>query len=358
MYVTKMWINPLPVNVSLSPDTGSIMIDRNTNLESIYWEPNGCENIKNCCLMINTGTTTSGAGYFFYDAENNLLYLRNTTDDAFLGGYAPGTNQIIDNGAIKLYCADTTVDNSGNNMIINWSIALKPFFSRNTCIASMQVTNKDDLSNTIEEMGVFNVLLCETDLLIKSGTESSYSGTDIYSDDGSNQAKSQNTAPNQKVTYAFKVKNAGDANDSFKITGPGSVNGWNVRYYESNTGAEVTSQVTGSGWSSGTLTPGATRGIFVNVKPDSTLSLGATNTLLIKAESEADDSKIDVVKAITTFTGIYKTDMLIKSGPETSYSGAIRNAISNCASLQIMVSCLHETLNHNRTRSHYYGTTG
>ena len=37
---------------------------------------------------------------------------------------------------------------------------------------------------------------------------------------------------------------------------------------------------------------------------------------------------------------------------------AIRNAISNCASLQIMVSCLHETLNHNRTRSHYYGTTG
>ena len=160
------------------------------------------------------------------------------------------------------------------------------------------------------------------DLLIKAGIETTYTGTDIINTDGTNQTKSQNGTPNQKITYTFKVRNAGDSDDSFKITGPGSVAGWNVRYYESNTGAEVTSLVTGGGWLSGTLAPGATKGIFVNVKPDATLSLGSTNTLLIKAESEADDSKIDVVKAVTTFTGIYKTDMLIKSGPDTSYSGA------------------------------------
>ena len=160
------------------------------------------------------------------------------------------------------------------------------------------------------------------DLLIKAGIERTYIGLDVINIDGTNQTKSQNGAPNQKITYTFKVKNAGNANDSFKITGPGSVAGWNVRYYESNTGAEVTSQVTGGGWSSGTIGPGATKGIFVNVKSDATLSLGATNTLLITASSDSDNTKIDVVKAVTTFTGIYKTDMLIKSGPETSYSGA------------------------------------
>ena len=168
----------------------------------------------------------------------------------------------------------------------------------------------------------FNLSSSKPDLLIKSGTESSYSGTDLYNTDGTNQTKSQNGSPNQKITYTFRVKNAGDADDSFKITGPGSVAGWNIRYYESNTGIEVTSQVTGAGWSSGTLAPGATKGIFVNVKSDSTLSLGATNTLLITASSDSDNTKIDVVKAVTTFTGIYKTDMLIKSGPETSYFGA------------------------------------
>ena len=160
------------------------------------------------------------------------------------------------------------------------------------------------------------------DLFVKTSIESTYSGIGLFSIDGENQTKSQNASPGQQVTYVFKVKNAGDADGSFKISGPGSIAGWNIRYYESNTGTEVTSQVTGAGWSSGTLAPGATKGIFVNVKSDSTLSLGSTNTLLITAASDSDNTKIDVVKAVTTFTGIYKTDMLIKSGPETSYTGA------------------------------------
>ena len=179
---------------------------------------------------------------------------------------------------------------------------------------TVKITAMDDYGNT-------SVANYQPDLLIKSGTESSYSGTDLYSIDGSNQVKSQSAAPGQKVTYAFRVKNAGIQNDSFKITGPGSVAGWNIRYYESNTGIEVTSQVTGGGWSSGTLAPGGTKGISVSVKPDATLSLGSVNTLLITAASDSDNTKIDVVKAVTGFTGTYKTDMLIKSGPDTSYSG-------------------------------------
>ncbi|MHB1459325.1 MAG: SBBP repeat-containing protein [Armatimonadota bacterium] len=161
----------------------------------------------------------------------------------------------------------------------------------------------------------------KTDLLIKAGIESSYSGQDVFDAHGTNQTKSMGAAPGQKITYAFKVRNAGDVSNSFKITAPAGGSGWNVRYYDLTNGAEVTSQVTGVGWSSGTLAPGASKGIFVTVKPDATVPAGSGNTLLITAASEADDSKIDVVKAVTSFSANYKTDMLIKSGTETSYGG-------------------------------------
>ena len=322
IYVAKIWINPAPTNIGLTPNTGTIMIDTKTTLTSDYWEPNGYENVKNCSLMMNAGSTTTGAGYFLYDAANNLLYLRNTVDDAMIGGFAPGSNQVIDNGSIMLYCADTTVQNTGNNMVINWSIALKPYFSGNTCTAYMQVINNDDFSDGMEQMGLFNTLTCKSDLLIKSGTESTYTGTNVFSTDGSNQAKSQTATPGQKITYSFKVKNAGIQNDSFTITAPAGGSGWSVRYYDLLTGAELTSQVTGSGWSSGILAPGGvSKGIFVKITPNATVPAGTVNTLLITAASEADDSKIDVVKAVTTFAGTYKTDMILKAGSETSYTG-------------------------------------
>ena len=159
------------------------------------------------------------------------------------------------------------------------------------------------------------------DLLIKAGAESTYSGTDLFSTDGTNQMKSQNAAPGQKITYAFKVKNIGDANDSFKITGPAGGIGWSVRYYDLITGAEITSQVTGAGWPSGALVPGASKGIFVKITPNASLPAGSVNTLLIAAASETDSSAVDVVKAVTTFVGSYKTDMILKAGSETKYTG-------------------------------------
>ena len=237
----------------------------------------------------------------------------------------PVSDFVMGDVALSGTAGATTATVTGSNTTYN--VAVTGMTGSGSVIASIAVGAAHDVagnSNT-ESTSIDNEVtyyISRPDMLIKAGTESTYTGTGIFNVDGTEQTKSQNAAPGQKVTYAFKVKNSGIQNDSFKITGLIGGSGWSVKYYDLSTGVEVTSQVTGAGWSSGTLTPGATKGIFVNVKSDATLSLGSTNTLLIKAESEADDSKIDVVKAVTTFTGIYKTDMLIKSGPDTSYSGA------------------------------------
>lgn len=149
-------IYPAPVNVSLTPNAGVIAIDQKTSLSSVYSDPAGYANIKNCYMAVNTGATTTGAGYFFYDAIKNKLYLRKTNESVMIGGYAPGSANVIDNGSIILYCADTTLQKVGKDMTINWSIALKPYFAGNQCTASMQVTNKAGLSDPMQQMGSFS----------------------------------------------------------------------------------------------------------------------------------------------------------------------------------------------------------
>ena len=153
----SMLVNPTPKNESITPNSGTITIDAPTAISSVYSDPAGYANIRSCYMMMNTGATTSGAGYLFYDPVKNKLYLRETGSSTIKGGYAPGSANIIDNGSIVLNCADTTVNKVGNNITINWNIALKTYFAGNPCTASMQVTNKTGQSDPWEQMGLFSV---------------------------------------------------------------------------------------------------------------------------------------------------------------------------------------------------------
>lgn len=148
--------NPAPKNVSLTPNSGTITIDSPTSISSVFSDPAGFNNIKSCYMAVNTGITTSGAGYFFYDAVKNKLYLRSTGSAAMIGGFAPGSAHVIDNGSIILYCADTTINKSGNELTVNWSIALKSYFTGSPCTIMMQITNKTGQSDPWELMGIFN----------------------------------------------------------------------------------------------------------------------------------------------------------------------------------------------------------
>ncbi|MHB1457603.1 MAG: TolB family protein [Armatimonadota bacterium] len=149
--------DPTPRNVSLSPNNGTITINQQTTLTSSYSDPAGNENIKSCYLMLNTGTTATGAGFFFYNPVKNKLYLRQTDSSTMIGGFTPGSANVIDNGSIILYCADTTVQKIDNDLTINWSIALKSYFANESCTASMQVTNLTGQAGPWKHMGDFSI---------------------------------------------------------------------------------------------------------------------------------------------------------------------------------------------------------
>lgn len=149
--------NP-PVNVSLAPNTGSITKDLKTTLTSVYSDAGGYANLKNAYLApVTSIADINSKGYFLYDSINNKLYLRSAGASTFIGGYAPGTAMVLDNGIYKLYCADTTVTRLGNNLTVNWSLAIESTFTAASCNAYMQITNQFSKSDPWEQMGAFTL---------------------------------------------------------------------------------------------------------------------------------------------------------------------------------------------------------
>jgi len=145
---------------------------------------------------------------------------------------------------------------------------------------------------------------CQPDMLIRDLGDSVYAGDGIYNSDGTNQTKSETVSENQPAVYELKVENDGDASDSFTITGTVGGSGWTVTYYDALTGgSDITGQVTGLGWHTGSLAVGDSRQFRVEVTPGGTVAAGASKEILVTATSDADNTKSDAVKAVTSKTG-------------------------------------------------------
>ena len=220
-------------------------------------------------------------------------------------GWTTGT--LAPGASVGIYCAVTP----------NTSVSTGSAKTLLITAASIVDSTKTDSVKAVTSV----VVSYKADLLIKTGAESTYTGTGIINTDGSNQTKSQNAIPGQRRTYAIRIQNAGTGTDTFTISAPGGGNGWTVKYYELPSNADITSQVTGSGWTTGILAPGAYKGLYVNVTPNTAVPAGSVNTLLISSVSTGDSTKTDVIKAVTTFISIYKPDLLIKTGYDATYSG-------------------------------------
>ncbi len=124
------WIipNSAPVNVGVMPLVGASIPDDSFIITSTHQDPNTWLNIQYVYLLINTSTSLTNCIYVYYNQNTNRLYLRNDSNTAWLGGYAPGASNIIENSYVKLSCAQTIVSGSGNQMTVKWALNFKSAF--------------------------------------------------------------------------------------------------------------------------------------------------------------------------------------------------------------------------------------
>ena len=118
-----------PVSVSVTPDSGQGLPDTYQNFSTVFSDANGWEQIQYVYFIINTSASGTNGVYLYYNQNTNLLYLRNDANNAWLGGFAPGSANVIENTFVKLDCAQTTILGQGADLTVNWAVTTKPAFT-------------------------------------------------------------------------------------------------------------------------------------------------------------------------------------------------------------------------------------
>lgn len=114
--------NTAPTNVDLAPATISSTINSAQGLNATYGDLNGNANLSQVILRIGPNLTTGVQ--VFYDCVNNKLYMANDAGTGYIGGFAPGSANIISNSRAALNCLVTTVSRSYVHLGVSWRISL------------------------------------------------------------------------------------------------------------------------------------------------------------------------------------------------------------------------------------------
>lgn len=172
----------------------------------------------------------------------------------------------------------------------------------------------------VVEMSTTLTVVRKTDLAIRNADEDAYIGNNVYNATGVGQSKAQSTEAGVPVTYVFRIQNDGNLSDTFTVSGPASGAGWTVKYY--SVSGDITGAVTGAGWSTGALAPGAVKTLWAVVKSSTAVAGDAQHVLVLTAISQADGTESDIAKATTTNANSYQPDLLVRTAAETSYTGS------------------------------------
>ena len=149
----------------------------------------------------------------------------------------------------------------------------------------------------------FKPIVRQPDLLIRLVDETAYTGGSIFNLDGTNQTKSLSVPDGVPACYLFRIQNAGNSTDTFTIKAPAGASGWALVYFDMTSGATITGNLTGTGWSTGPLAPGAKLGFFAQVTSGYNVAVNTQNNMLVTATSVEDSTKKDAVKAVTIAGG-------------------------------------------------------
>jgi subtilisin family serine protease len=123
-------MNTAPQPISITPNYAIINLKPTPTSTFVakYKDEDGADDISACYLLINPTVSAVNTCDAYYDAADNKLYLVNDAGTALLGGFAPGSGNIIENSYAKLHCGGTTVTKEGKELTISWRITFKTAF--------------------------------------------------------------------------------------------------------------------------------------------------------------------------------------------------------------------------------------
>ncbi len=147
-----------PLNKGLSPANASDAEGVGRSFTASYFDPDGASNISYTFLRV--GEPTGSAANMLvccYNATTNNLYARNDADKGWLGGFAPGSANIISNAHGFLDCSQTTVGKTGNMLTVVWKVGANSVWAGTAQKLSLFVTDKSNLSDGYDTFGSWKI---------------------------------------------------------------------------------------------------------------------------------------------------------------------------------------------------------
>jgi len=141
----------------LNPNSGQLSIGRTYNLATTFSDPNGCQDIQYCYLLISPNGRLTDAVYLLYDAGTGKLWVRSSDNQRWIGGYYAGRSATAENSACILKCSSAKVCRDINRLTITWPIQLKSILAGKKCTAWMFVRSYSDQRDGFKQVGCFDM---------------------------------------------------------------------------------------------------------------------------------------------------------------------------------------------------------
>ena len=110
----------------MTPSTGTVQTGTPLVFATEYSDDNGYLDTYQCYFQIGQSGSLANAVFVFYDAKLDKVFLRNDANTSWGTGQTPGTDVALENSQCVVHVKNITVTPSGSdNLIIDWSIALK-----------------------------------------------------------------------------------------------------------------------------------------------------------------------------------------------------------------------------------------
>ncbi len=147
--------NNVPVSQSFGPTGGSSNANEPRVSTASYFDEDGSDDIKECAVELRQGNLATMA---YYDKLANKLYLSDGNGGR-IGGFAPGSANVISNNFVSLNCVDTPVFvNPGAKQVqVRWNFTPKQPLAGNNLV-NLDVTDKAGAHAGFVNKATWNVI--------------------------------------------------------------------------------------------------------------------------------------------------------------------------------------------------------
>lgn len=113
----------------ITPSSGYSNAGEFVTFTTTYKSINGASYIENAEMIINTSVSAARCFNGLYNNTNNTIALSNDAGTLLLGGYAPGSANMIENSYCKIDCSGSSVTKSGETLTVRWKVMFKSTFT-------------------------------------------------------------------------------------------------------------------------------------------------------------------------------------------------------------------------------------